>query len=77
MWESLRIEIPRKGCASLPMVKLIFYGSFLAIRTKIHQNFSSSMTPSEAGGYAQISDCYVICGIFATITVLIWVPCFI
>ena len=36
-------------------------GSFIAIRMRIHQNCSSSMTPSEAGGYAQISDCYVLC----------------
>ena len=37
-------------------------GSFMAIRMRIHQNFSSSMTPmkSGAGGYAQISDCYVM-----------------
>ena len=34
-------------------------GSFMAIRMRIHQNFSFSMTPG-GGGYAQISDCYVI-----------------
>ena len=31
-------------------------GGFMAIRMRIHQNFSSSMT---TGGYAQISDSYV------------------
>ena len=47
-------------------------GSFTAIRMRIHQNFSSSITPSwtwkekktGAGGYAQISDCcvtYLLC----------------
>ena len=39
-------------------------GSFIAITMRIHQNLSSSMNPrghkkTEAGGYAQISDCYV------------------
>ena len=45
-------------------------GSFMAIRMRIHQKFSSFMTPSwtlkktGAGGYAQISDCcvtYLLC----------------
>ena len=40
-------------------------GSFMAIRMRIHQNFSSSITPSlkkktGARDYAQISNCYVI-----------------
>ena len=50
-------------------------GSFMAIRMRIHQKFSSSTTPSGAGGYAQISDCCV-----TSVTVLRgthWVPRFI
>ena len=42
-------------------------GILIAIRMRIHQNFSSSMTDPHglekktgAGGYAQISDCYVV-----------------
>ena len=41
---------------------------------RIHQNLSSSMNPrghkkTEAGGYAQISDCYVYVYIYATVSV--------
>ena len=40
-------------------------GSFIAMRMRIHQKLCPSLTPfvdlktTEAGGYAQISDCYV------------------
>ena len=59
MWLSRGIEIPREGCTSLPMVKFCLpalrfrmgrnegeNGSFIAIRMRIHQNFSSSMSHS-------------------------------
>ena len=53
-------------------------GGFIAIRMRIHQKFSSSMTPSwRPEAMTKFLNVMCICGMFATVTVLRgtrWVP---